>query len=98
ICFVQMAYGRTARMASAVAGGILLPVFIVMTAIMVCMVRGPYYGPPPDAILCMLVFSFPFGAFLGYLTGTMAAGIFLVMDLLETHLKRRRPISDSAAA
>ena len=34
----------------------------------------------------------PIGAFLGYLTGTCAAGIFLVMDALEPYLQGRRPV------
>ena len=41
----------------------------------------------------MLVFSIPCGAFLGYLTGTLAAGIFLVMDFLESYVKRGAGVS-----
>jgi hypothetical protein len=34
-----------------------------------------------------LLFGVPIGAFLGYLTGTCAAGIFLIMDYLEPYLQ-----------
>ncbi len=36
--------------------------------------------------LCLLITSVPLGAFLGYVTGTMAAGVFLIMDAAETYM------------
>ena len=35
--------------------------------------------------------EYALGAFLGYLTGTCAAGIFLVMDALEPYFQGQRP-------
>jgi hypothetical protein len=90
ICLVQMFYGKTPRGASAVAGAILLPVFAFCASW--------FYGDgEADAIMCALLMGVPFGGLLGYLTGTMAAGIFLVMDKLEPYLQGQRPASAKAA-
>ena len=79
ICIAQMLYGQTPRFASAVSGGILLPVFLIGWIVLwdQRMARGA---------LCLFMISVPLGAFLGYITGTMAAGVFLVMDAAEKFL------------
>lgn len=41
------------------------------------------------AFICLLIGFIPFGALMGYLTGTCAAGVFLVMDMLEPYLQGR---------
>jgi hypothetical protein len=84
ICVVQMFNGKSPRVASAIAGAVL----------------APFFAPPlfnfdfPFTLLGRLVFTValvffgvPIGAFLGYLTGTCAAGIFLVMDYWEPYLQ-----------
>jgi hypothetical protein len=89
ICLAQMFQGKTPRAASAAAGGLLLPLFILF-GFAFSGSDGPW-----SAVMCALVFSVPFGAFLGYLMGTCAAGVFLLMDGLERYLKGQRPIFPS---
>jgi len=81
ICMAQMFYGKTPRLASIVAGAILLPVFTLGAAL--------FDDDPSPAYVCVIVGFVPFGAFMGYLTGTCAAGVFLVMDYLEPYLQGR---------
>ena len=85
ICIAQMCQGRTPRAASALAGAILLPVFVMLGFL----VADRHMT---EGLICFAIFSIPFGAFLGYLTGTCAAGVFLLMDGLERYLKGQRPI------
>jgi hypothetical protein len=86
ICIAQMLYGRTPRVASAVAGAVILPVFMLLTA--------AYLDDSPDmGLFCLLFFSVPAGAFLGYVTGTMAAGVFLVMDYAEQYFHGHRTLT-----
>ena len=68
ICMAQMFYGKTPRVASIVAGAILLPVFTLGAALL-------DDDPSP-----------------AYITGTCAAGVFLVMDYLEPYLQGRGTI------
>jgi hypothetical protein len=94
ICLVQMFYGQSARLASTISGMTFLPVFIVLAV---------WFDPHMDSdavgfVLCVAIGSIPFGALLGYLTGTCAAGIFLVMDALEPYLQGRRPASGAAVS
>ena len=90
ICFVQMGFGKTPRGASAIAGAILLPVFSIITSWFLEHVE-------PGAVLCSLVMGVPVGAFVGYLTGTCAAGIFLVMDALEPYLQGRPSVNSPSS-
>jgi hypothetical protein len=84
ICIVQMFNANSPRAASAIAGAVL----------------APFFAPPlfnfdfPFTLLgrlmftvALIFFGVPIGAFLGYLTGTCAAGIFLVMDYWEPYLQ-----------
>jgi len=89
ICLVQMFHGRTPRKASAVAGAIVAPVFLLGTAWLF------WQDTTPGAVLCTMIMSIPVGGFLGYLNGTCAAGIFLVMDKLEPYLQGQRPATSS---
>lgn len=92
ICIVQMFHGGTPRIASAIAGAIILPLFVMSASMFV---RG---DPPLVLVVCVTAFCVPFGAFLGYLTGTCAAGIFLVMEALEPYLQGSRPIPGTPAS
>ena len=85
ICIAQMLYGKTPRAASAITGGLLLPVFVLV--FVGYLSRGRIEGA-----LCLMIVSVPTGAFFGYITGTMAAGIFLVMDSVERFLTTREGI------
>jgi len=91
ICVVQMFHGQSPRFASTVAGAIILPVFVMFA------VGFSRFGPPVLAVVCMMVMCVPVGAFTGYLTGTCAAGIFLVMDALEPYLQGQRPASAASS-
>jgi hypothetical protein len=82
ICVVQMFQGKSPRRASAIAGAILGPLFILGSSWLT-----PWEGGDSGLVLCFMVMMVPCGAFLGYLNGTCAAGIFLVMDKLEKYLK-----------
>jgi hypothetical protein len=81
ICLAQMLYGKTPRLASIVAGAIMLPLFSLGAVL--------FDEDVNPAIICLLVGFVPFGALMGYLTGTCAAGVFLVMDILEPYLQGR---------
>jgi hypothetical protein len=85
ICLVQMFYGQTPRLASIIAGAMILPAFTVAAAVI-----SDHAEP---AIACAVVAFIPCGALLGYLTGTCAAGIFLVMDYLEPYLQGQAALS-----
>jgi hypothetical protein len=84
ICLAQMLYGKSPRLASIVMGAVILPAFTVV-AVMFAPVR------PRDmpGIGCLMIAFVPCGAVLGYLTGTCAAGTFLVMEYLEPYLQGR---------
>lgn len=89
ICIAQMFQGHSPRAASALAGAILLPLFLFVSA--------AYFSRDPGGnvlagAICFAVVGVPFGAFLGYLTGTCAAGVFLLMDALERYIKGQRPV------
>jgi hypothetical protein len=91
ICLVQMFHGKAPRQASAVAGAIIAPLFVLGW--------GWYEGrASAGGILCLMVVSVPFGGFLGYLNGTCAAGIFLVMDKAEKYLRGEHETPHTPAA
>jgi hypothetical protein len=78
ICLAQMFYGKTPRAASAITGGILMPVFLILTAAMLSPRRID-----EEELICSVIGCVPVGAFFGYITGTLAAGVFLLMDTAE---------------
>jgi hypothetical protein len=80
ICLAQMLYGQAPRQASIIAGAIILPAFTVVAG----MLRPDVH---PVVVYCLAIGFIPLGACLGYLTGTCAAGIFLVMECLEPYLQ-----------
>ena len=87
ICVVQMFHGKTPRIASAIAGAIILPAFLIVAAVYAShRPRGSFDWDDLLGIACMCLSSLPIGAFLGYITGTLAAGVFLVMDAIESGL------------
>lgn len=78
ICLVQMRFGDVPRQASIIAGAVMLPVFLIGVAMFV---DRQYRGE----VACLVIFSIPLGGFLGYVTGTFAGGIFLLMDMFEKY-------------
>jgi len=93
ICIVQMFHGKSPRRASAIAGAIMGPLFLLGTAWFSWADRVE-----AGEVLCMTVMMVPCGAFLGYLNGTCAAGIFLVMDKLEQYFQSPRSSPDSVVS
>jgi hypothetical protein len=94
ICLVQMFSGRAPRLASTIAGTIFLPGFVFVALL---------FNPRIDSgdwleVTIVLTLCLPAGALSGYLTGTCAAGIFLVMDALEPYLQGRRTPAGQAAS
>ena len=85
ICVVQMFFGGVPRTASVAAGAVVFALFVL--SIPLVSPRVPY-----AAVFTLLALSLPFGGFLGYLTGTCAAGIFLIMDHLERLIQARRGV------
>ena len=79
ICIAQMLHGQTPRKASIIAGAVILPLFTLIAA--------NFSEQPVDGAFCLIIPFIPCGAVLGYLTGTCAAGIFLVMDKAEAYFK-----------
>jgi hypothetical protein len=92
ICIAQMFNGRMPRAASTIAGAAILPAFALTVALFDPRIDDGDVG----AVFCVLAFCVPSGALIGYLTGTCAAGIFLVMDALEPYLQGQRPASAAA--
>ena len=82
ICLAQMVFGKVPRLSSIIAGAVLLPFWVLVTAILEER-NGSWYSPLEFAI-----YSTPFtlfgGAFLGYLAGTVMAGFFLLLDMAQT--------------
>jgi hypothetical protein len=91
ICLVQMFHGKTPRQASSVAGAIIAPLFVLGWGWLT-------RDTPAGGVVCLMVISVPLGAFLGYLNGTCAAGIFLVMDKFEKYMQGERPVIDVSTA
>ena len=76
----QMRWGGMPRMASVGAGATLLPLWIVGFAIWWAPRRWNSYV---FEFTCSLAFAVLIGGFLGYLTGAVVAGVFLLADKLE---------------
>ena len=91
ICLVQMCFGGVPRIASVAAGTIVFAVFVLSI---------PLAAPrvPVGLVVFLFVLSLPFGGLLGYLTGTCAAGIFLIMDQLERFFQARRGVELATTA
>jgi len=78
ICLVQIFFGKSPRGASAATGAILWPLF----AFLMMSSRSIPFG-----VQAILVVGFVgFGALIGYCIGALAAGFFLVMDMVEQYL------------
>jgi hypothetical protein len=94
ICLAQMFSSNWPRLASSIAGAVLAPLFAV-ELLEAADIHLHAYGWERVFIAVVLAIpAVPIGAFLGYLTGTCAAGVFLVMELLENHFSSRRAVGE----
>jgi hypothetical protein len=87
ICVAQMLYGKTPRAASAISGAIFLPLFLAIS-----MALWGHRREVGFVRLFAVLGTVPVGALVGYATGTLAAGVFLIMDAAE-----RLMVSDGPA-
>ncbi len=71
--------------ASTLVGALFLPTWMVSLAVLV----PTSFGPRLQDVLSDLPLTVPFGGLLGYCTGTLAAGVFLVTDALQTASTRQ---------
>ena len=84
----QMVFRMGPRLSSAVSGSVLLPVLTIVTFAIEASKRP---NPPSDfwsTLLCTTPVAAIFGALAGYLAGTLGAGVFLVLDQLDSALSR----------
>ena len=80
---MQLLLGKVPRLASVIGGGIFLSIVFAFEIII---------EQAPMRII-VLPFWFLFGAFLGYLVGTLVAGVFLVIDKAEQAIRAKRASS-----
>ncbi len=85
VCLAQMFWGHEPRVASTSAGMFLFPIYCV-----VMLLEGSFFFLEGVwlfvAIPIVSIGSVPAGAGLGYIAGTCAAGVFLLIDMGETKL------------
>ncbi|MBM4089417.1 MAG: hypothetical protein FJ276_08310 [Planctomycetes bacterium] len=85
ICLVQMRYGTVPRGASTLVGCVFMPLWV--------WVLNAFDSRHAFASFGQSVFDLPitvlFGGLLGYCTGALAAGVFLVMDVVGRAAARR---------
>jgi hypothetical protein len=80
ICLAQILFGRAPRGASVLGGALLLPAWGFVAA---------YANTQSPSWFLMVLLSFiltPLGGFLGYCVGTLAAGFFLIVDVIDQYL------------
>lgn len=84
ICLVQILFGSAPRGGSTLTGAILLPFWVYLT------LKTP--AMPATYELILIISLIAFGGLMGYCIGTLAAGFFLMMDLIEPWLIRDRAV------
>ena len=84
ISIAQMFFGHVPRVVSIAVGAGFLPVFSIIVFIL----------DPPKEGFWLILLGLPCiaigGGILGYLTGTIAAGVFLVLDQMNAQAEQRR--------
>jgi protein-S-isoprenylcysteine O-methyltransferase Ste14 len=81
ICLAQIIFGSAPRGVSILTGALLLPFWVF--AAMKIEGQGRPEWMSPTALYAIFGFLFAFGGLLGYCIGALAAGFFLVMDMIE---------------
>lgn len=93
ICCIQIVFGSAPRVGSAVVGGILLPACVFafredLRSFVSCTRWSWLANDYPMFLTVGGVTTLAFGILLGYCIGAIAAGLFLVMEMLEPWLLR----------
>ena len=84
VCLVQMRFGSVPRGASMLVGCVFLPVWAwAATTFGGLDFPSSFQGTVTDVLIAVL-----FGGLLGYCTGALAAGVFLVMDMFDALARR----------
>lgn len=78
ICAAQMVWGKVPRLASCLAGAVLLTVVVFAAVIS--------QGAPAEALPSLFITTLAFGAAFGYVMGTLFAGVFVVMANVDPFL------------
>ena len=79
ICLVQMRFGEVPRGASTLVGCIFLPLWVwILSSVGSAELPGDFQGT-----LAELPIVLAFGGLLGYCTGALTAGVFLILDVLD---------------
>ncbi len=84
VCLAQMWFGEVPRGISALVGAVFLPAWIWVAFAM----GGGRFLEQMRGTLLDVVVTVAFGGFLGYCTGALAAGVFMVMDMCERYCHR----------
>jgi hypothetical protein len=93
VCVVQMFHGKWPRFVSALAGAAAMPICFAIS-LELWPSRYLHIVGRDTALLWGTLFFIPAGAFVGYLSGTCLAGIFLIQDLVESYvLSRQKAVS-----
>jgi hypothetical protein len=90
VCLVQMSFGSVPRGASTAVGCFFLPLWVWLIPVL----SGADPAITTEGTVAELPIVLAFGGLLGYCTGTLAAGVFLVMDAFDGtrhRLTRSRP-------
>lgn len=75
--------GSEPRYASIVAGACFMSILVIGASVYERIVKGASLLSPSDAIMAFL-----FGALFGYLAGLLIAGVFLVLELVQSGFRR----------
>ena len=84
VCIVQMSFGSVPRGASTLVGCVFLPLWVWLIPVL----SGAEPAMAFEGSVAELPVALAFGGLLGYCTGTLAAGVFLVMDALDGSRQR----------
>ena len=87
VSMAQMWSRMDPRTVSLLAGGLLAPATLIVTAL----VSGQVGMGHLPALLGGVAISIPMGGLLGYCIGALSAGVFLIVDLLRGRARRRPP-------
>ena len=80
----QMVFPKSPRLSSVVSGSILLPVIVVIVFAGRAFTQSHLSGNDFIGMIFLTIPAAIFGAFVGYVAGMLAAGVFLILDRLDS--------------